>query len=217
MPSGGAGYEYRWSGQRAWPRGSELFQPMLATVRKEFPPDDAWGDEWVFEPKYDGIRTVALITAYAVAMMSRNGIDKARQFPEISEALRLLGKKLDRNVVIDGEAVALDARGEPARFQMLQNRMHVTDAGTINARIASSPTALIAFDIIADGESLIGENWDERRERLERILKSVPQSLRRVLRLSDVSYGTPAPMLSEAREHGWEGVMAKRRECPYEP
>ena len=213
----GAGREWNWSGKREWPRGSEMFQPMLATVRKEFPADDEWGDEWVFEPKYDVIRIVALVTTGAVAMMTRNGIDKSRQFPEISEALRELGKKLDRNVVIDGEAVALDARGEPERFQMLQNRMHLEDAGTVASRMASSPTALIAFDIIADGESLIGETWDERRAHLERVLKSAPRSLQRVLRASDVAYGSPAAMLREASQHGWEGIMAKRRECRYEP
>ena len=99
MPAG-AGREWNWSGKREWPRGSEMFQPMLATVRKEFPADDEWGDAWVFEPKYDGIRIVALVTPGAIAMMSRNGIDKSREFPEISEALRELGKKLGRNVVI---------------------------------------------------------------------------------------------------------------------
>ena len=83
--------------------------------------------------------------------------------------------------------------------------------------MASSPTALIAFDIIADGDSLIGETWDERRAHLERVLKAAPKSLQHVLRPSDVAYGSPAAMLREASRRGWEGIMAKRRECPYEP
>src|SRR5213595_3859511 len=98
---------------RGLPRGSELFQPMLASVGKDVPT----GDNWVFEPKYDGIRIIALVTPTAVALITRNGLDKCRGFPEITDALRDLARKLGRNVVLDGEIVALDSSGEPARFQ----------------------------------------------------------------------------------------------------
>jgi len=220
MPSAGAagGREWKWSGKREWPRGSELFQPMLATLRREFPDDDEWGEGWVFEPKYDGIRIVAIVMPDAIALVSRNGIDKARQFPEITGALRELSKKAKRNLVIDGEVVAVNSRGEPERFQVLQNRMHLEDERAVAELMTSSPTAFVAFDLIADGvEPLVDDTWDERRARLERVFRLVPPSARGVLRLSDVVYDSPAEMLREATRHGWEGIMAKRRECRYEP
>lgn len=187
---------------------------MLATAGKEVPT----GDTWVFEPKYDGIRIIALIVADSVALITRNGHDKCRQFPEITSCLRELGRKLGRHLVLDGEIVALDARGEPARFQELQGRMHLLDAVVVQDRSTAAPAAFVAFDLLVDGNELLMErNWDERRRRLERVVRAAPASVKRVFRLSDVAEGSPDAMLYEARKHGWEGVMAKRRDCPYEP
>lgn len=189
-----------------------LFQPMLAAAGSSVPPDGPW----VFEPKYDGIRIVALVMDDSVALMTRNGHDKCRQFPEITSALRDLGRRRRRALVLDGEVVALDATGAPARFQDLQGRMHLLDAASVHDRSGSAPAAFVAFDILVDGEELlVDEPWDTRRERLERVLRSLPAPLERVLRLSRVS-DDARPLMDEARAHGWEGIMAKRRDCPYE-
>jgi bifunctional non-homologous end joining protein LigD len=200
----------------ALPRGAELFQPMLASGGKDASPPS--GSDWVFEPKYDGIRILALASGASVALMTRNGRDKCRQFPEITEAVRALSRAAKRNLVLDGEIVALDGRGRPSRFQDLQGRMHLLDVKEVDAQRASTPTALIAFDMLLDGaELLVNEDWDERRAHLERTLRASPSAATRVLRLSDVAYGEPDAMLRDARAHGWEGVMAKRRDGPYEP
>ncbi|MEX2154169.1 MAG: DNA ligase D [Gemmatimonadaceae bacterium] len=194
--------------------GAELFQPMLATAGKEIPA----GDEWVFEPKYDGIRIIALVTPDGVALMTRNGHDKCRQFPEIAACLRELARTLRRNLVLDGEIVALDARGEPARFQDLQGRMHLLNEGVVSNRSSEAPAACIAFDILVDGdELLVDEPWETRRKRLERVVSSAPASVKRLLRISEVADGSPDRMLREAARHGWEGIMAKRRDARYEP
>ena len=69
---------------------------MLASAGKDFPA----GDEWVFEPKYDGIRIIALITQREVALLTRNGLDKCRQFPEItSRSQAHFGDVIPRRVV----------------------------------------------------------------------------------------------------------------------
>jgi bifunctional non-homologous end joining protein LigD len=194
--------------------GAALFTPMLASAGGDAPS----GDQWVFEPKYDGIRIVAIVMGDSVALMTRNGHDKCRQFPEITGCLRDLGKKLDRPLVLDGEVVALDASGQPARFQDLQGRMHLLDEVAVTDRSTSAPAAFIAFDVLVDGSHLLVEKvWDERRARLERLMKNLSSSMRRVLRLSDVTYGSPAPLMARARAHRWEGIMAKQRHCPYEP
>jgi bifunctional non-homologous end joining protein LigD len=194
-------------------RGPEMFQPMLASPGKEVPD----GDEWVFEPKYDGIRIIALVTADAVALITRNGHDKCRQFPEVSARLIDLRRALGRNLVLDGEVVALDADGEPARFQDLQGRMHLTDDVAVEQLSSESPASYIAFDILIDGtELLVDLAWDQRRQRLERVGRGLSAAMKRVIRVSQVSDGS-GPMLKDARAHGWEGIMAKRRDCPYEP
>ena len=186
---------------------------MLATAGKDVPV----GDQWVFEPKYDGIRIIAVVLRDGVALITRNGLDKCRQFPEISQRLRELADRSGRNLVLDGEIVALDASGAPARFQELQGRMHLLDAVAVTDRVTQAPAAYVAFDLLVDGDELLaGEEWTIRRQRLERALRAAPAAVRRVIWPSDVR-DDPEPLMREARERGWEGVMAKRRDCPYEP
>jgi len=195
-------------------RAAELFRPMLASPGTEVPE----GDEWVFEPKYDGIRIVALATAGGVALVTRNGHDKCKQFPEITNSLRDLVRVLDRDLVLDGEVVALDEHGEPGRFQELQGRMHLLDEGIVQHRTTEIPAAFIAFDILVDGkELLVEEIWEERRTHLLDALRRATPAMKRVLRPSEVTEGDAEELIREARERGWEGVMAKRRDCPYEP
>jgi bifunctional non-homologous end joining protein LigD len=198
---------------RALPRGAELFQPMLASAGKDVPA----GGDWVFEPKYDGIRIIALATTDGVALITRNGHDKGRSFPEIAARLRELARKLGRNLVIDGEIVALDAEGEPARFQDLQGRMHVLDADAVNDLSTTIPAAFIAFDLLVDADALLlEERWDVRRKHLERALRAAPAAVKRVVRPSIIAQES-AELLRDAERHGWEGIMAKKRDCPYEP
>jgi bifunctional non-homologous end joining protein LigD len=184
---------------------------MLATAGKDVPA----GDDWVFEPKYDGIRIIALMVNDAVALITRNGHDKCRQFPEVTGALRDFTRTLDRNLVLDGEIVALDEQGDPLRFQDLQGRMHVTDEAMIRDLMVTTPVAFVAFDILVDGDELLVESrWDERRRRLERVLRSSRAG--GVLRVTHVAEARES-IRREARDQGWEGIMAKRRDCPYEP
>jgi bifunctional non-homologous end joining protein LigD len=200
-------------GKRALPQGSELFQPMLASPGKEAPR----GEQWVFEPKYDGIRIVAIVLDGAVALMTRNGHDKCKQFPEVTDVLRTLGGKVGRALVLDGEIVALAADGEPSRFQDLQGRMHLTDMASVTLLSTETPAAFIAFDILVDGtQPLHGKTWDDRRAHLERIMRLVPSASKRLLRLSAVAYGSPDALVADAQARGWEGIMAKRRDCLYE-
>lgn len=181
---------------------------MLASVGASIPS----GDEWIFEPKYDGIRVLGAAYGDAAVLFSRNGLEKTKQFPEIAEALAKIAKKRKGGLILDGEIVALDD-GAPARFQNLQGRMHVTDSTAIASHRADSPAALIVFDLLMDGEkALVNEPWTARRKRLEAILKGAPATLR----ISEVRADGDR-MLAEARREGWEGIMAKRADAPYRP
>jgi bifunctional non-homologous end joining protein LigD len=184
--------------------------PMLASVGASLPT----GDGWVFEPKYDGIRVLGEAMSDRVSLITRNGLDKAKQFPEVVDALRVVRRRAKRNFVVDGEIVAM--RGDvPARFQELQGRMHVTDATAIEGHRTGTPTALFVFDILLDGKTpLITEPWRTRRKYLAELLK--PPARSSALRLSDVS-DDGAAMLKEATRRGWEGIMAKRADASYAP
>ncbi|MFI5228096.1 MAG: DNA ligase D [Gemmatimonadales bacterium] len=182
---------------------------MLATAGTEVPR----GKDWVFEPKYDGIRILAFADKGAVTLVSRNSLNKTKQFPEVAGALRELHKRVRRPFVVDGEIVAMHGHS-PARFQNLQSRMHVTDRGMIESHRGESPAALIVFDLLIDGKtSLVTEPWRERRKHLAALLQ--PPGRSDALRLSDVSNDGEA-LMRRAREHEWEGIIAKRVDAPYD-
>ena len=181
---------------------------MLASVGSTVPS----GKDWIFEPKYDGIRIIGYAVSGQAALYSRNALDKTQQFPEIAEALSALAKKRRRPLVVDGEVVALHG-GRPARFQELQGRMHVTDMGAIAGHREASPAALMVFDLLMDGdEPLVNEPWTARRARLEAAMDGVAGALRLSPYRRDGD-----KMLAEARAKGWEGIMAKLASAPYRP
>ncbi|MEO6878912.1 MAG: ATP-dependent DNA ligase, partial [Gemmatimonadaceae bacterium] len=185
--------------------------PMLASVGTDVPA----GTDWVFEPKYDGIRVLAFVvggTTGKVALLSRNGIDKAKQFPEIVDGLRTMYRRVKRPLVLDGEIVAMRGNS-PLRFQELQGRMHTTNRTAIESHRSAAPTALFAFDVLLDGKhSLVAEPWRVRRKHLAALLPAAART--GTIRLSDTG-DDGDKMLRDARRHGWEGIIAKRRDAEY--
>jgi bifunctional non-homologous end joining protein LigD len=184
-------------------------EPMYASIGTEIPDDG-----WTFEPKYDGIRVLAFTTATDVKLITRNGKDKAAQFPEVVAALKKLASQTKRAFLLDGEIVAL-IDGKPARFQELQNRMHVKEPRMIERLSTSSPAAIALFDILVDGDdALITKPWTERRVRL---LKLVGKRTAPHLWVTESIEGDGKKMLERARRQGWEGIIAKRMDSTYEP
>jgi bifunctional non-homologous end joining protein LigD len=184
-------------------------EPMYASIGTDIP-----GKGWTFEPKYDGVRVLAFVTASEVRLMTRNTKDKAAQFPEITEALRKLSTSKKRSFVLDGEIIAL-IDGKPARFQELQGRMHLQESHLIEQQRSSNPSALVLFDILMSGpEVLINETWSARRAEL---VKRIGKSTSERIRITESVEGDGAKMLKLARREGWEGIIAKRVDSVYEP
>jgi bifunctional non-homologous end joining protein LigD len=184
-------------------------RPMLATLT-EHPLDDP---AFVYEPKYDGIRALIEIgppsSGRPTSIWSRLGNEKTSQFPEIVRALDHVRRALRAPVILDGEIVALDERGEPAGFQQLQGRIHLASgpAG------ASQNIAFIAFDILRDGDvDLVDLPLTERRARLE---KRLGKRTGPFVRLSEVKAGDGHAMFERAKQQGWEGLIAKRADSCY--
>jgi bifunctional non-homologous end joining protein LigD len=199
---------------RQAPKVSNLIQPMLASPGDRAPA----GEGWAYEPKYDGIRVICLVAPDAVALMTRNGYDKAAQFPEVARALKALAARLRRNLVLDGEIVALDHKGNPARFEALQGRMQLRDESSVRTAANHTPAAIYVFDLLVhNDELLVDQRWDDRRKRLVKVMKSVVPASKKWLRLTEAALETPDELLREALANGWEGIIAKRRDGRYDP
>src|SRR5439155_129444 len=148
------------------------------------------GPEWVFDEKYDGIRAVAGRERGRVKIWSRTLQDLTGGFPHVVAAVEALG---DGDVMVDGELVALDAKGV-SRFQLLQRR------GSAGA----SPTRYAIFDLVEeDGRSLMSRPLCERRAALERLVgrRTVPLFVsRRLVRDGKAADGEAAIRSGAANE-----------------
>jgi len=185
---------------------------MLAAAAGTLP--DRLAD-WAIEPKWDGIRVIAEVSKRGVRLWTRNGNDKSPQFPEVVRALKALADG-GGPLVLDGEIVALDGKGRALRFQALQGRMHAENVETVARNAAAITTALVAFDLLADGDrSLTSLPFVERRKALEARIPARRTSI--VRRGESVRCGSAAAkkLFARARAEGWEGVLLKRVDAPY--
>jgi ATP-dependent DNA ligase len=179
---------------------SPPLKPQLAKSAKELPA----GDDWCFEPKWDGFRTIVFRDGDDVYLQSRNGKPMNRYFPDIVE--QALAMKADR-WVIDGEmVVTVDGIQE---FDRLSQRIHPAKS-RVDKLAGETPAVFHAFDLLAvGGESLLELPFDERRSRLAQ-LDLAPVQL------------TPISSDREQAAAEWltgnsEGVIAKQADAPYLP
>jgi bifunctional non-homologous end joining protein LigD len=158
------------------------------------------------------MRVLAFVSGTRIRLMTRNGKDKAAQFPEIVDALRSLASKLRRPIILDGEIIA-SRRNAPGQFQALQGRFHLKSKEEIAQRAAARPATLIAFDLLRDGDHiLLAQPWTARRKNLETVLKRAPRGVALGETTSDGQR-----MVERARRAGWEGIIAKRATARYTP
>jgi len=181
-------------------------EPMMAKLIAKPPtPDDAWG----FEFKWDGIRAEAYVEGGTVRLVSRSGEIVTARYPEVHAMGRALGSK---EVILDGEIVALDDKGRPS-FEEIQQRMGLTSESEIRRKMKEVPVTYMIFDVMwQDGRSLLNETYVDRRKKLEG------------LKLKGNSWQTPPyergggqTMLDASREAGLEGIMGKKLDSRYEP
>jgi ATP-dependent DNA ligase len=178
---------------------SPPIDPQLARSAKALPE----GNGWLYEPKWDGFRTIVFRDGADVHLQSRNGRPMNRYFPEVVEqVLKLPTKK----AVLDGELiVVVDGFQE---FDLLSQRIHPA-ASRVERLARETPAAFVAFDLLADGRRpLLALPYRERRERLERVV-AAPVEL------------TPVAGDREAAAE-WlrgrsEGAIAKEADAPYRP
>ena len=179
--------------------------PMLATLAGA-PFSDP---DWCFEPKLDGVRTIALIRGGEAKLLSRRGLDATKQYPSLAAEL---AQQPASELALDGEIVALDSRGVPS-FELLQQRINLTRETDIRHAETEVPVLYYVFDLLhADGYDLRAVPLDERKELLARVLAPTD----RVLLVEDIDESGEIAYRA-AVEVGLEGLVAKRRDSTYEP
>ena len=170
-----------------------FIEPMYARAVQKLP-DSA---EWFYEIKLDGYRALASNGSSGVRIWSRRGNRFTTQFPRIARAC----ERLPTETLIDGEIVAVDDDGRVS-FNLLQH--HRSKAHAIQ---------FYAFDLLVyRGKSLVKVPLEVRREMLNEALGRVSDPIR----LSESIEATPADLIHSAKEHGFEGIVAKRKDSLYE-
>jgi len=175
--------------------------PMLATIG-----EGAFSDPgWLFEIKWDGVRALARIADRALTLSSRNNLDITKRYPELASLPEAIAA---RDAILDGEIVALDARGH-SDFERLQERMHVRAPG--ENVVAKTPVVYYLFDLLyCDGYDLREAPLLERKQFLERLLHPSER-----FRYSDHQMERGEELFELARENGLEGIVAKRASSAY--
>lgn len=169
-------------------------QPLALATVVETPPA---GDEWLHEIKHDGYRILARIDEGEVQLVSRNGKDWTKEFPQVARAV---GRLRAGTALLDGEVAAVLPNGRTS-FQALQRR---SEAGT--------PLVFFVFDLLhLDGWDLRPVRLDERKQALRRLLEGGPETLR----FSDHVRGRGPEFFAQVRDAGVEGVVSKRGDAPY--
>src|SRR3954471_9367638 len=102
------------------------YSPMAATL-VDAPFDHP---DWIFEPKFDGLRVLAHFDGEDLTLLSRNDRPQEAMFPDVAEAL---GGALSAPAVVDGEVVCFDEQGRTS-FRALQQRFHLTDPDEVRDR-----------------------------------------------------------------------------------
>jgi len=166
-------------------------EPMKASLGT-LPPDD---ENWAYEIKWDGYRTLAFVDDGGTRLQSSNLIDVTAKYPELVD---LAGSVNASSAILDGELVVLDAEGRPS-FELMQQ--HATQV------------AYYVFDVLSvDGHDTVALPYEQRRDLVSGLLEAGPNWMVPVHRLGDGE-----ALLEATRDRGLEGVMAKRLGSVYTP
>jgi bifunctional non-homologous end joining protein LigD len=177
------------------------YLPMLATAGS-LPA----GPTWAYELKWDGIRAVAVCRNGTTRLYARKGNEVTVAYPELAD----LGAPFT-DAVFDGEIVVFNADGRPS-FRDVAERMHVRDANRAARLRITYPVTYLIFDLLRlDGTDLTDTPYAQRRRLLEEL---APAGDRWMV---PPSFDDGQATVGASREHGLEGVVAKRKSSVYRP
>src|ERR1700746_3602069 len=181
--------------------------PMLAKPVDAIPDGD-----FVFEPKWDGFRSIIFRDGAEVEIGSRKQRPMARYFPELVDAVLA---ELPSRCVIDGEVVVPDFKSGRLDFEALQLRIHPA-ASRVRLLAEQTPAHFVAFDLLALGDTdYTARPFAERRAALEQALATVQSPIHLTPTTTDKSVAIQ--WFSQFEGAGLDGLMAKAPDAAYEP
>ena len=183
------------------------YPPMEAKSVEEIPR----GDEWQYEPKWDGFRCLAFRNGDEVLLQSKAGQPLGRYFPELIEALKRLPQK---KFVLDGEIVIF--QGKHLSFDDLLMRIHPAES-RIRKLAKETPASLLVFDLLVEerGRSLVNSPLRERRPALEKFFEKVPKGSSVKLSPATTDRAKAEHWMRDLAGSGFDGVIAKRLGSEY--
>jgi ATP-dependent DNA ligase len=195
-------------------------RPPVAPMLSKAEPDIPTGDEWVYEPKWDGFRAVVFRDGQELRIESRDSRPLNRYFPEVAS---LLLARTPERCVMDGEIVLAGPGG--LDFDALQLRLHPAES-RVRKLAEEIPASFVAFDLLALGDrDLTGRPFHERRSALERALGPVDDDATSLVAGTTNLLLTPQTSDPETARTwftgleriGLDGIVAKRSGGRYEP
>ena len=180
--------------------------PMLAKPVAEIPPGQ------LYEPKWDGFRSIIFRDGDEVEIGSRNERPMTRYFPEVVAAVLA---NFPPRAVIDGEIVIVDTERNTLDFEALQQRIHPA-ASRVNLLAEQTPASFIAFDLLALGDDDLTEQpLAARREALERALAGARPPIHLTPVTRDME--TARRWFEQFEGAGLDGLIAKPLDLTYQP
>jgi ATP-dependent DNA ligase len=179
---------------------------MLAKRVDELPV----GEDWIFEPKWDGFRALVFRDGDEILIQSRDEKPLNRYFPELLEPLSSV---LPSRCVLDGELVIV--KNDELDFDSLQLRLHPA-ASRVNLLSQQIPASVVFFDLLCHGDrDLCGEPFQNRRRELESMISSAPPPIH--LTPTTRHRIVAADWFRRFEGAGLDGVIAKPISGTYEP
>jgi ATP-dependent DNA ligase len=179
---------------------------MLAKRVDELPP----GDDWIFEPKWDGFRALVFRDGDEILIQSRDEKPLDRYFPELLQPLRMA---LPPRCVLDGEIVIV--KNNELDFNALQLRLHPA-ASRVKLLSQQIPASFVFFDLLCLGDQdLCAEPFQKRRRELESLILSASPPIH--LTPATTDRGVAADWFRRFEGAGLDGVIAKSVSGTYEP
>ena len=192
----------------------KLFHPIMPMLAQQaenvYDALREHGGKTAFEFKLDGARVQIHVSNGVVKIFSRRLTDVTKSLPDIvSKVLEAIG---DREVILEGEVIAINGEGKPLPFQHLMRRFRRVK--NIEKVMKEIPVELYLFDILyLDGKLLIDEPYVKRWE----ILENVANGLKLVPRIITSDGKEAEEFFRKAKELGHEGLMAKKLDSRYTP
>ena len=178
---------------------NKILSPMLLKERDKPFIDD----NYIFELKYDGIRTLLYVSPKTFKLITRNGNDLANIYPELKSVQNIVGK---HKVIFDGEIVAFK-NGKPS-FSELQHRNHLKNISKIKLMINEIPVCFVVFDIIYFDKDLTNLTLMERKKILNDFTDTD-------IFIKTKMYNDGLKLFNHIKKIGLEGIVAKQKDSKY--